>query len=146
ILVPRPADGIRAPIVRPRPGYRHRPRQPLAAGSPADERPALSRVCAVVRQQPDRRLAYPVQGQGRGVRSSAHPAYELPRQRALRRGLARLPARMAPPLQATCAAEAAASGMIEQLIPAGAAVVEAFEDVPGERLFQGEEDLVANAV
>lgn len=36
--------------------------------------------------------------------------------------------------------------MIEQLLPAGVAVVEASEDVPGELVFQGEEDLVADAV
>jgi 4'-phosphopantetheinyl transferase EntD len=36
--------------------------------------------------------------------------------------------------------------MIEQLLPAGVVVVEAFEDVPGEPAFPGEEDLVANAV
>jgi 4'-phosphopantetheinyl transferase EntD len=36
--------------------------------------------------------------------------------------------------------------MIEQLLPAGVATVEAFEDVPGETVFPGEEDLVANAV
>jgi 4'-phosphopantetheinyl transferase EntD len=36
--------------------------------------------------------------------------------------------------------------MIEQLLPAGVAAVEAFEDVPGEPVFPGEEDLVANAV
>jgi 4'-phosphopantetheinyl transferase EntD len=36
--------------------------------------------------------------------------------------------------------------MIEQLLPAGVAVVEAFEDRPGEPVFPGEEDLVANAV
>jgi 4'-phosphopantetheinyl transferase EntD len=36
--------------------------------------------------------------------------------------------------------------MIEQLLPAGAMAVEAFEDVPGEPVFPGEEDLVANAV
>lgn len=36
--------------------------------------------------------------------------------------------------------------MIEQLLPAGVVVVEAFEDVPGEPVFPGEEDLVANAV
>jgi enterobactin synthetase component D / holo-[acyl-carrier protein] synthase len=35
--------------------------------------------------------------------------------------------------------------MIEQLVPAGV-VAEAFEDVPGEPVFLGEEDLVANAV
>ena len=33
--------------------------------------------------------------------------------------------------------------MIEQLLPAGVAAVEAFEDVPGEPVFPGEEDLVA---
>jgi 4'-phosphopantetheinyl transferase EntD len=36
--------------------------------------------------------------------------------------------------------------MIEQLLPAGVVAVEAFEDVPGEPVFPGEEDLVANAV
>lgn len=36
--------------------------------------------------------------------------------------------------------------MIEQLLPAGVAVVEAFEDLPGEPVFPGEEDLIANAV
>ena len=36
--------------------------------------------------------------------------------------------------------------MIEQLLPAGVVSVEAFEDVPGEPVFPGEEDLVANAV
>jgi 4'-phosphopantetheinyl transferase EntD len=36
--------------------------------------------------------------------------------------------------------------MIETLLPAGVAVVEAFEDRPGEPVFRGEEDLVANAV
>jgi 4'-phosphopantetheinyl transferase EntD len=36
--------------------------------------------------------------------------------------------------------------MIEQLLPAGVMAVEAFEDVPGEPVFPGEEDLVANAV
>lgn len=35
--------------------------------------------------------------------------------------------------------------MIEQLLPAGVVVVEAFEDMPGEPAFPGEEDLVANA-
>jgi 4'-phosphopantetheinyl transferase EntD len=36
--------------------------------------------------------------------------------------------------------------MIEQLLPAGVVAVEAIEDVPGEPVFPGEEDLVANAV
>jgi 4'-phosphopantetheinyl transferase EntD len=36
--------------------------------------------------------------------------------------------------------------MIEQLLPAGVVVVEAFEDMPSEPVFPGEEDLVANAV
>ena len=36
--------------------------------------------------------------------------------------------------------------MIEQLLPADVVVVEAFEDVPGEPVFPGEEDLIANAV
>ena len=36
--------------------------------------------------------------------------------------------------------------MIEQLLPAGVVAVETFEDVPGESVFPGEEDLVANAV
>jgi 4'-phosphopantetheinyl transferase EntD len=36
--------------------------------------------------------------------------------------------------------------MIEQLLPAGVVAVEVFEDVPGEPVFPGEEDLVANAV
>ncbi|MEW2443779.1 4'-phosphopantetheinyl transferase family protein [Micromonospora marina] len=36
--------------------------------------------------------------------------------------------------------------MIEALLPAGAAVVEAFTDVPDEAPFPGEEDLVARAV
>jgi 4'-phosphopantetheinyl transferase N-terminal domain len=36
--------------------------------------------------------------------------------------------------------------MIEQLLPAGVVAVEAFEDVLGEPVFPGEEDLVANAV
>ena len=36
--------------------------------------------------------------------------------------------------------------MIEQLLPAGVVAVEAFEDVPDEPVFPGEEDLVANAV
>src|SRR6202047_4688051 len=36
--------------------------------------------------------------------------------------------------------------MIEKLLPHGVAVVEAFEDVPRELSFPGEESLVANAV
>jgi 4'-phosphopantetheinyl transferase EntD len=36
--------------------------------------------------------------------------------------------------------------MIEQLLPNGVVTVEAFEDVPGEPAFPGEEDLIANAV
>jgi hypothetical protein len=36
--------------------------------------------------------------------------------------------------------------MIEQLLPADVVAVEAFDDVPGEPVFPGEEDLVANAV
>ena len=36
--------------------------------------------------------------------------------------------------------------MIEQLLPAGVVAVEAFDDVPNEPVFPGEEDLVANAV
>ena len=36
--------------------------------------------------------------------------------------------------------------MIEQLLPAGVVTVEAFEDMPGEPAFPGEEDLVADAV
>jgi transposase-like protein len=36
--------------------------------------------------------------------------------------------------------------MIGQLLPAGVVAVETFEDVPGEPVFPGEEDLVANAV
>jgi len=43
-------------------------------------------------------------------------------------------------------AEEGAPGMIEQLLPAGVVAIEAFEDVPGEPVFPGEEDLVANAV
>jgi hypothetical protein len=35
--------------------------------------------------------------------------------------------------------------MIEQLLPAGVVAVEAFDDAPGEPVFPGEEDLVANA-
>jgi enterobactin synthetase component D / holo-[acyl-carrier protein] synthase len=36
--------------------------------------------------------------------------------------------------------------MIEQLLPAGVVAVEAFDDVPGERVFPGEEDLIEKAV
>jgi 4'-phosphopantetheinyl transferase EntD len=36
--------------------------------------------------------------------------------------------------------------MIQQLLPAGVVAVETFEDVPGEPVFPGEEDLVAKAV
>jgi enterobactin synthetase component D / holo-[acyl-carrier protein] synthase len=36
--------------------------------------------------------------------------------------------------------------MIEQLLPAGVVSVEAFEDVPGEAAFPGEEDLIAKAI
>jgi 4'-phosphopantetheinyl transferase EntD len=36
--------------------------------------------------------------------------------------------------------------MIQQLLPAGVVAVETFEDVRGEAVFPGEEDLVANAV
>jgi 4'-phosphopantetheinyl transferase EntD len=36
--------------------------------------------------------------------------------------------------------------MIEQLLPDGVVAVEAFEDLPGETVFPGEEDLIANAV
>jgi 4'-phosphopantetheinyl transferase EntD len=36
--------------------------------------------------------------------------------------------------------------MIEQLLPPAVVVVEAFEDVPGEPVFPGEEDLVATAI
>nr|ASV46775.1 4'-phosphopantetheinyl transferase [uncultured bacterium] len=36
--------------------------------------------------------------------------------------------------------------MIERLLPEGVVTVEAFDDVPGEPVFPGEEDLVANAV
>ncbi len=36
--------------------------------------------------------------------------------------------------------------MIDQLVPSGVVVVEAFGDVSGEPVFPGEEDLVANAV
>lgn len=36
--------------------------------------------------------------------------------------------------------------MMEQLLPAGVAVVEAFQDIPDEAIFPGEEDLVAKAV
>jgi enterobactin synthetase component D / holo-[acyl-carrier protein] synthase len=36
--------------------------------------------------------------------------------------------------------------MIEQLLPAGVVAVEALEDLPGDTVFPGEEDLVANAV
>jgi 4'-phosphopantetheinyl transferase EntD len=43
-------------------------------------------------------------------------------------------------------AEEGAPGMIQQLLPAGAVAVETFEDVPGEPVYPGEEDLVANAV
>src|SRR4051812_15669131 len=43
-------------------------------------------------------------------------------------------------------AEEGAPRMIEQLLPIGVVAVEAFEDVPGEPVYPGEEDLVANAV
>jgi 4'-phosphopantetheinyl transferase EntD len=36
--------------------------------------------------------------------------------------------------------------MIEQLLPAGVVAVETFEDMPGEPVFPGEEDLIASAV
>jgi len=36
--------------------------------------------------------------------------------------------------------------MIEQLLPPGVVAVEAFEDVPGDPVFPGEEDLVANVI
>jgi 4'-phosphopantetheinyl transferase EntD len=36
--------------------------------------------------------------------------------------------------------------MIEELLPNGVVAVEAFEDVPGERVFPGEEYLIVNAV
>jgi 4'-phosphopantetheinyl transferase EntD len=42
--------------------------------------------------------------------------------------------------------EEGAASMIEELLPAGVAVVEAFEDRPGEPVFPGEEDLIAHAV
>ena len=48
--------------------------------------------------------------------------------------------------QATRGAEEGAFRMIEQLLPAGVAVVEAFQDNPDEPIFPGEEDLIAKAV
>jgi 4'-phosphopantetheinyl transferase EntD len=48
--------------------------------------------------------------------------------------------------EAANVAEEGIPRMIEQLLPAGAVAVEAFEDAPGEPVFPGEEDLVANAV
>jgi 4'-phosphopantetheinyl transferase EntD len=36
--------------------------------------------------------------------------------------------------------------VFENLLPPGVVIVEAFEDVPGEGIFPGEEDLIANAV
>ena len=48
--------------------------------------------------------------------------------------------------QAASDTEKGAARMIEQLLPSGVVVVEDFEDVPGEPIFPGEEDLVANAV
>jgi 4'-phosphopantetheinyl transferase EntD len=36
--------------------------------------------------------------------------------------------------------------MIEKLLPSGVVVIEAFEDLPSEAVFPGEEDLIANAV
>jgi 4'-phosphopantetheinyl transferase EntD len=48
--------------------------------------------------------------------------------------------------QATRGAEEGAFCMIEQLLPAGVAVVEAFQDNPDEPIFPGEEDLIAKAV
>ena len=41
--------------------------------------------------------------------------------------------------QAACRAKEGAPGMIEQLLPPGVAVVEAFEDRLGEPVFPGEE-------
>jgi hypothetical protein len=43
-------------------------------------------------------------------------------------------------------AEKGSPGMIQQLLPAGVVAVETFEDVSGEPVFPGEEDLVAKAV
>jgi 4'-phosphopantetheinyl transferase EntD len=43
-------------------------------------------------------------------------------------------------------AEEGASRMIEQLLPVGVVAVETFEDILGEAVFPGEEDLVAKAV
>jgi 4'-phosphopantetheinyl transferase EntD len=48
--------------------------------------------------------------------------------------------------QAISGAEESAPCMIEQLVPAGVVVVEAFQDDPDEPLFPGEEDLVAKSV
>ena len=48
--------------------------------------------------------------------------------------------------QAARGAEEGAPSMIEQLLPASVAVVESFEDRPGEPVFPGEEDLVEHAV
>jgi 4'-phosphopantetheinyl transferase EntD len=48
--------------------------------------------------------------------------------------------------QTSGGAEESVIHMIEQLLPAGVAVVEAFQDNPDEPTFPGEEDLVAKAV
>jgi 4'-phosphopantetheinyl transferase EntD len=75
-----------------------------------------------------------------------HPAHDPLRRRSLRVGLTRSPERVEQSRQAAHDSEESVPRMIEQLLPAGVVTIEAFEDVPNEPVFPGEEDMVANAV
>ena len=68
---------------------------PSSATPPAD--PAPPRVRAVVRDRAHRRLARALRGARGGVRAPAHPSGDLAGRGALHRGLAGLPAGVAPP-------------------------------------------------
>ena len=79
----------------------HDPGESLPAGARADQGAALSGVRSVVRHGAHRRLAAAIQCGRRGLRPSAYPADDLARRDPPRRGVARLPARVAPPGQAS---------------------------------------------
>ena len=94
-VVPGPGGGDRAAARRRRPGAADRAGQPLPAGPRADpvlRYPEFAQWCGTDRTAD----WHPASGPRRRLRPPAHPAHHLVRRRALRGGVGRLSARVAP--------------------------------------------------
>ncbi len=115
---------------RPRLDDADGPGQPLPDGARTLRRDVLPGVLAVVRHHRDRGLAHPLQRDLLGVRAPAHPAHHLVRRRAVRGGVGRLSAGVAPPQAVSVAAPDPARPEVRARLPQR--LRRALRDHPGD--------------